>query len=219
MPRLRAHNISISLDGYVAGPRQGPDHPLGVGGEPLHEWAYATRTFRRMIGATGGEAGTDDGFMAAGDIGIGATIMGRNMFGPVRGGWGDGAWRGWWGDEPPYRHPVFVLTHHARPPLVMAGGTTFHFVTEGIEAALERAVEAADGADVRLGGGAAALQQYLTAGLLDELHLVVVPILLGGGARLFDGFGEGEPAGYAATEVAPSAAVTHVRLARSNAAT
>jgi dihydrofolate reductase len=202
---LRVHNLSMSLDGYVAGPAQSVDHPLGVGGERLHDWMFAEPREPTAV---------DDRFRARGTEGIGATIMGRNMFGPVRGGW-DAApeWRGWWGEDPPFHHDVFVLTHHARPPLPMDGGTTFHFVTDGIEAALERATAAADGAHVRLGGGAATVQEYLRAGLVDELHVVVVPVLLGGGERLFDSL-DGALEGWAAVEVAPSRSVTHVRLRR-----
>ena len=213
MPKLVVRNLAMSLDGYVAGPDQGPDTPLGVGGPDLHEWVFATRTGRGMIGADGGDEGVDDDFLARGHAGIGATIMGRNMFGPVRGPWPDDAWTGWWGDEPPYHHPVFVLTHHRRAPLEMLGGTTFHFVTDGIEAALDRAFEAAGGADVRLGGGAATVQQYLRAGLLDELHVAIVPILLGRGERLFDRL-DGGPYGYQCVELASSPAVAHVRIAR-----
>ncbi|MGH8986705.1 MAG: dihydrofolate reductase family protein, partial [Acidimicrobiia bacterium] len=155
MPKLRVHNFTISLDGYAAGPDQSVDNPLGVGGKRLHEWAFATRRGRQMLGQDGGDEGLDNAFWAQGDIGIGATIMGRNMFGPIRGPWHSAEWTGWWGDEPPYHHPVFVLTHHPRPSIPMQGGTTFHFVDDGIEAALERALAAADGNDVRLGGGAA----------------------------------------------------------------
>jgi dihydrofolate reductase len=217
--RLRVHNLSVSLDGYAAGPDQGPEAPLGEGGLRLHEWAQATATFRRMVGdlpdeaRAGGQGDVDDRFMARGTEGVGATIMGRNMFGPVRGPWGDEDWRGWWGDEPPYHHPVFVLTHHARPPLERAGGTTFHFVTDGIEAALARAVEAAGGLDVRVGGGAATVQQYLRAGLVDELHVVIVPILLGAGERLLDGLGPAVD-GYECVELVGSPSVVHLRLAR-----
>jgi dihydrofolate reductase len=214
MAKLRVHNFSISLDGYGAGPDQSVDNPLGVGGESLHEWALATRGGHKMMGKDGGDEGLDDEFWARGEDGIGATIMGRNMFGPIRGPWGDEDWRGWWGDEPPFHHPVFVLTHHPRSPVTMQGGTTFHFVDDGIEAALERAVDAAGGADVRLGGGAATIQQYLRAGLIDELHLPIVPILLGGGERLFDRL-DGGPEGYECVELVCSPAVAHVRLARS----
>jgi dihydrofolate reductase len=207
MPKLRVHNISMSLDGYVAGPDQSLDDPLGVGGERLHEWIFATRYGREMIGEAGGEKGVDDDHLVRGDEGVGATIMGRNMFGPVRGPWPDKSWTGWWGETPPYRHPVYVLTHHPRPSVEMAGGTVFHFVTDGIQAALERAFEAAGGQDVRLGGGASTIQQYLRAGLVDEMHVVVVPVLLGGGERLFDGI---DPA--ALTSV--STTVAHARLVK-----
>jgi dihydrofolate reductase len=213
MPKLRVHNLAISLDGYVAGPGQDEEHPIGAGGPALHEWVFATRTGQRMIGGEGGSEGLDDEFLARGERGIGATVMGRNMFGPVRGGWGDGQWSGWWGDTPPYHHPVFVLTHHPRAPIEMRGGTTFHFVTDGIEAALRRAFEAAGGADVRLGGGAATVRQYLRAGLVDELHLAIVPILLGRGERLFEDLGDA-PEGYECVELASSPSVAHVRLAR-----
>jgi dihydrofolate reductase len=213
MSKLRVHNFAISVDGYGAGPLQSLDNPLGEGGERLHEWVFATRYGRRMIGEEGGEEGIDERFMVAGDTGIGATIMGRNMFGPVRGPWPDEEWKGWWGDDPPYHHPVFVLTRHSRPPLVMQGGTTFNFVTDGIEAALSRAIEAAGGADVRLGGGVATIQQYLRARLIDELHLAIVPIFLGGGERLFDGL-EGGPVGYENVEMVSAASVTHVRFLR-----
>jgi dihydrofolate reductase len=211
--KLRVHNFAISLDGYGAGPDQGPETPLGVGGQRLHEWAWRTRFIQKLFGGEGGETGLDDDFAAAGEEGIGATVMGRNMFGPVRGQWGDEEWRGWWGDNPPYHHPVFVLTHHRRAPLVMDGGTTFHFVADGIKAALTEAFEAADGQDVRLGGGVATIQQYLRARLIDELHLVVVPILLGRGERLFNNLGDGPP-GYECVEFVSSPSVAHVRLAR-----
>jgi dihydrofolate reductase len=213
MPKLRVHNISVSIDGYAAGPDQSLDNPMGVGGHRLHEWALATRTMQRLFGNGGGDAGVDDSFAAQGDVGIGATIIGRNMFGPIRGDWGDGQWTGWWGDEPPYHHPVFVLTHHPREPITMQGGTTFHFVTDGIEAALSRAFDAAGGSDVRLGGGASTIQQYLRAGLIDEMHLAIAPILLGCGERLFDHL-DGGPEGYECVELVGSAAVAHVRFAR-----
>jgi dihydrofolate reductase len=200
---LAVYDLSISLDGYAAGPGQGEEDPLGVGGERLHEWIFADD-----------RTPADERFIARGRDGIGATIMGRNMFGPVRGPWSAAAeWRGWWGEEPPFGHDVFVLTHHARPPLEMAGGTTFHFVTEGPEAALERAVAAADGAGVRLGGGAATIVQYARAGLLEEVHVAVVPVLLGDGERLFDGVAF-PAAGWRTAEVVPSASVTHVVLRR-----
>lgn len=213
MARVRAHNISVSVDGFMAAPGQGPETPIGVGGERLHEWAFQTRRFHAMTGSDGGSSGVDDDFMARGDVGVGATLMGRNMFGPVRGPWPDESWQGWWGEEPPYHHPVFVLTHHERPPLPMAGGTTFHFVTGGVEEGLARALEAADGGDVRVGGGAATLQQVLRLGRLDLLHVVVVPVLLGAGERLWDDQGGG-PRGLRCTELAASAAVAHVVFER-----
>lgn len=187
MPKLRVNSFSVSIDGFGAGPEQSLDNPLGIGGMTLHEWAFATRTFQRLHGNGngGGDTGTDDDFLARGFDNIGAWILGRNMFGPIRGPWPDLNWKGWWGDNPPYHTPVFVLTHHPREPLVMAGGTTFHFVTEGIQHALERALEAANGQDVRLGGGVATLRQYLRAGLIDELHLAIAPVLLGSGESLF----------------------------------
>jgi dihydrofolate reductase len=202
MTELRVHNFSVSLDGYGAGPEQSERDPLGIGGEQLHEWIFADDA-----------SDLDRRFRAMGDDGIGATIMGRNMFGPVRGPWPDESWRGWWGEDPPFHHDVFVLTHHARPPVPMAGGTTFHFVTDGIEAALEQATAAAGGADVRLGGGAATVHEYLRAGLLDEIHVAVVPVLLGGGERLFEGVGPAV-AEWRCVEFAPSSSVAHVRLRR-----
>jgi dihydrofolate reductase len=204
MTELRVHNFSMSLDGYIAGPDQGVDHPLGVGGEQLHEWIFGLPEQRTPV---------DERMQAYGTDGIGATIMGRNMFGPLRGDWGAEEWTGWWGEDPPFHHDVFVLTHHARDPVTMAGGTTFHFVTDGIEAALERARDAAGTAHVRLGGGAATVRQYLRAGLVDELHLVVVPVLLGGGERLFEDLGAALD-GWRCVEFAPSKAVAHVRLRR-----
>jgi dihydrofolate reductase len=213
MAKLRVHNFSVSLDGHGAGPDQEVENPLGVGGEELHEWVFKTRLGRQMLGQKGGEEGLDNDIWARGDAGIGATIMGRNMFGPIRGDWGDEEWKGWWGDEPPYHHPVFVLTHHAHPPIPMEGGTTFNFVTDGIEVALERAVDAAGGDDVRLGGGASAIQQYLRAGLLDELHFVITPVLLGAGERLFDNL-DGALDRYECVEFVSSPAVAHVTLAK-----
>ncbi|HEY0946439.1 MAG TPA: dihydrofolate reductase family protein [Opitutaceae bacterium] len=187
MSRFRCQ-ITTSLDGFVAGPNQGREHPLGEGGLGLHEWLYPTKTFRSLHGDAGGETGVNDDVLREAFENAGATIMGRNMFGPVRGPWGSDPWKGWWGDEPPFHHPVFVLTHHAREPLTLRGGTTFHFVTDGIESALAQARKAAGGRDVILGGGASVIQQYLGAGLLDELEIHVVPLLLGGGARLLEHF-------------------------------
>src|ERR1700716_2811776 len=213
MPKLRVHNFAISLDGYGAGPNQGVDDPLGVRGLDLHKWVFATRTWHDWEGTAGGQEGLDDQFIRAGDVGVGATIMGRNMFGPIRGPWADEQWTGWWGDDPPYHHPVFVLTHHPRAPITMQGGATFHFVNDGIEAALERAFDAANGKDVRLGGGAATIQQYLRAGLIDEMPLAIVPLLLGSGERLFDHL-DGGPVGYRCVELVSSESVVHVRFAR-----
>jgi len=214
MPKLRVLDFAVSLDGYGAGPDQDLEHPGGIGGTRLHDWIFVTRTGRQMLGLDGGEVGIDDDFFARGFEGIGATIMGRNMFGPVRGPWGDSDWRGWWGDEPPFHHPVFVLTNHAYDPIPMDGGTTFHFVTDGIEAALAAATEAAGDQDIRLGGGAATIRQYLRAGHVDELHLAIVPVVLGAGERLLDGFTDGLP-GFEVAEITSSAAVAHVRLVRS----
>ena len=188
MRKLRVLAFSVSLDGFGAGPDQSLEHPLGVRGEELMEWVFPTRTFRAMHlpgGDGGGETGVDDTMAAESFVGIGAWILGRNMFGPVRGPWPDDSWKGWWGEEPPYHVPVFILTHHPRDPIPMAGGTEFRFVTEGIHAALEEAMEAAGGRDVRLGGGAATVRQYLRAGLVDDLHLAVRPVLLGTGEPLF----------------------------------
>jgi dihydrofolate reductase len=205
--------MTMSLDGYVAGPDQSLDDPLGTGGLPLHEWAFATRSFRQTHGLDGGETGLDDDH-AKWDANIGATIMGRNMFGPVRGPWGDETWTGWWGDDPPFHTPVFVLTHHPREPVEMAGGTTFHFVTDGIEAALTQAFDAAGGLDVSIGGGADAAQQYLRARLVDEMEIHVVPMLLGGGLRLFEHL-DGEPAGYECVGLVASPAAAHFTYVRS----
>jgi dihydrofolate reductase len=213
MPKLRVHNLAISLDGYAAGPDQGRDDPLGVGGTALHEWVFATRSGRRMLGQEAGDESLDDQFLARGEVGIGATIMGRNMFGPIRGEWGGDKWTGWWGDNPPFHHPVFVLTHHPRPSITMQGATTFHFVDGGIEVALERAFDSANGDDVRLGGGPDTIQQYLRAGLVDEMHVVIVPILLRRGEKLFDHL-DGGPEGYECVEFINSPAVGHARFSR-----
>src|SRR5215831_14349697 len=187
MAKVRVAAFGVSLDGYGAGREQSLAAPLGRGGEQLHAWAWPTRTFRAIHGESGGSTGIDDDFAAASFANVGAWILGRNMFGPVRGPWPDDSWKGWWGDEPPYRVPVFVLTHHARSPVPMAGGTTFHFVTDGIHAALDQARAAANGRDVRLGGGVATIRQYLSVGLIDELHLAVRPVLLGSGENLMHG--------------------------------
>ena len=187
MSKLRIHAFTVSADGHGAGPHQDIDNPLGVGGMDLHRWMVDTRTFRRMLGNGDGVTGIDDDYTARGLENIGAWIIGRNMFGPVRGPWPDEQWRGWWGEEPPYHVPVFVLTHHPRPPVEMKGGTVFHFVTEGIHAALDRAREAARGKDIRLGGGVSTVRQYLQARLVDEMHLAMSPIVLGAGEHLFHG--------------------------------
>jgi dihydrofolate reductase len=214
MTRVRVDSFSISLDGYGAGPDQGLENPLGVGGEALHEWAHPTRTFQqRVLGAGGGTTGLDDDFAARGFRNVGAWILGRNMFGPVRGPWPDHAWKGWWGDEPPYHVPVFVLTHHPRPPVEMAGGTTFHFVTDGIHEALSRARAAAAGKDVRVGGGPGTIRQYLRAGLIDELHLAISPALLGSGERLLEDV-DLKALGYTCVEFKPSEKAAHVVLRR-----
>jgi dihydrofolate reductase len=213
MSKLRVHAFTISLDGYGAGPNQEPANPLGVGGEALHSWFVVTRTFQRTFGREDGATGVDDDFAARGWDNIGAEIMGRNMFGPVRGPWPDESWKGWWGDNPPYHCDVFVLTHHARAPLSMDGGTTFHFVTDGIESALAKAKEAAGGKDVRLGGGAATIRQYLRAGLIDELHIAISPILLGSGEHLLEGI-DLPALGYECSEHVPTPKATHIVLSK-----
>jgi dihydrofolate reductase len=213
MPKVRVESFSISLDGFGAGPDQDLQHPLGHGGEKLHTWAWTTRTFRKMFGQEGGATGVDDEFAVRGFEGVGAWILGRNMFGPVRGPWPDGEWKGWWGAEPPYHCDVFVLTHHPRDPLPMAGGTTFYFVTEGIHSALERALASARGKDVRIGGGAATIRQYLAAGLIDEMHLAISPVVLGKGEHLFHAV-DLPALGYACTTHAATAHATHVVLTR-----
>ena len=213
MAKLRVQSFSISIDGYGAGPNQGPDNPLGVGGMALHDWAFTTRTFRQMFGDQGGATGVDDDFAARGFRKIGAWILGRNMFGPIRGPWPNDDWKGWWGTNPPYHTPVFVLTHHPRESIVMSGGTTFHFVTDGIRAALRRATEAAGGLDVRLGGGVATVREYLSAGLVDEMHLAISPTLLGSGEHLLTGL-DLLHLGYQRTEHVPTQYATHVVLTK-----
>jgi dihydrofolate reductase len=185
MSKLRVGSFSVSLDGYGAGPDQDLQNPLGVGGMALHQWFFGTRTFQAMHGGNGGSTGVDEEFAVRSFTNVGAWILGRNMFTPVRGPWPDESWRGWWGDSPPYHVPVFVLTHYPRPTLMMEGGTVFHFVADGIHAALERAKEAAGGKDVRVGGGVATIRQYLSAGLIDEMHLAMSPVLMGAGENLF----------------------------------
>jgi dihydrofolate reductase len=212
-PKLRVHNFAISLDGYGAGPLQSRDNPLGVGGEALHDWYVPTRSFRQAHGKEGGVTGPDDDFAARGMAGIGAWIMGRNMFGPVRGPWPDETWRGWWGKNPPYHTPVFVLTKHTRPSLTMEGGTVFHFVTDGIHAALERAIAAAGKQDIQLGGGVSTIRQYLQARLIDEMHLAIAPLLLGSGEHLLAGI-DLPALGYACTEHVATPGATHVVLTK-----
>jgi len=210
--KVVVRNFSISIDGFGAGPNQGLDHPLGVGGPELFDWFFHTRTWQQMHGNTGGERGVDDDLSAASMAGLGAWIMGRNMFGPIRGPWPDDQWKGWWGDEPPYHTPVFVLSHHARKPLPMAGGTEFRFVTDGIHAALQQAKAAAGDRDIRIGGGVATIRQYLRAGLIDELHLAVAPVLLGTGEHLLQGI-DLRALGYAYVKhTAGERAVAHVIL-------
>jgi dihydrofolate reductase len=213
MSKLRVNAFAISLDGYGAGPSQSLDNPLGIGGLGLHEWVFPTQAFQKMIGRDGGTTGTDNDFAVRGFENVGAWILGRNMFAPTRGPWPDDTWKGWWGDNPPYHVPVFVLTHHARAPITMEGGTTFHFVTEGIHAALKQAVEAAAGRDVRVGGGVATIREYLQAGLIDEMHLAVSPVLLGSGESLLAGI-DLLKLGYRRTQHVPSPAATHVVFAK-----
>jgi dihydrofolate reductase len=213
MPRVRVHSFTISLDGYGAGPRQTLDEPLGAGGEDLHGWMVNTRTFHRIYGEDEGETGVDDDITARGFDNIGAWIMGRNMFGPVRGDWPDDTWKGWWGDDPPYHVPVFVLTHHARKPIEMAGGTTFIFVTDGIEAALEGAREAAGDRDIRIGGGVSTIRQYLHARLIDEMHLAISPILLGSGEHLLAGI-DLPSLGYGVADRVATPKATHVVISK-----
>jgi len=212
MSKLRVNCFAISLDGYGAGSEQSLNNPLGVGGMGLHGWFFPTYTFRKsLIGKDDGEKGIDNDFAAGGFENIGAWILGRNMFSPLRGTWEGSDWKGWWGDNPPYHCPVFVLTHHARQPLVMEGGTTFHFITGGMQAALEAARSTAGGRDVRLGGGVATIRQYLAAGLIDELHLVVSPVLLGRGEHLLAGINMLE-LGYSVSEHVQTPRATHVIL-------
>jgi dihydrofolate reductase len=213
MSRLRVNCFSVSLDGYGAGPAQDVTNPLGVGGHGLHEWIVPTRTFHQMSGSTAGTTGVDDEFAARGFANLGAWIMGRNMFGPIRGPWPNHDWTGWWGDDPPYHGPVFVLTHHPRPPVQMQGGTTFHFVTTGIHDALAQAKAAAGGKDIRLGGGVATLRNYLRAGLVDEMHIAIAPVLLGTGEHLWAGL-DLPAAGYSRTEHVTTPHATHVVLTR-----
>ena len=213
MPKLVVRAFAVSLDGYSAAEGQALDAPFGRDGLRLMDWAFATKTFSKMFGRDGGEEGIDDDFAARADTNIGATIMGRNMFGPQRGPWPNEDWKGWWGEEPPYHHPVFVLSHHERARFDMQGGTSFTFVNDGIESALKQAFAAANGKDVRIGGGASTVSQYLKAGLVDELHFVSVPLLLGSGERIFEGLG-GLQDRYEVAEFIPSKVVSHVKVVK-----
>lgn len=213
MSRVRVGGFSISLDGYGAGPEQSLEHPLGRGGEALHEWMFGTRFFKTMIGEDGGSEGVDQAYADRAMSGFGAFILGRNMFGPVRGPWPDDSWTGWWGANPPYHAPTFVLTHHPRDPIVMEGGTTFIFVTEGIEAALEQARAAAGDLDIKIGGGVETVRQYLRAGLIDELHFALSPVVLGQGEAMFTGI-DLPALGFRVTEHQATEHASHIALAR-----
>ncbi|HEY3459158.1 MAG TPA: dihydrofolate reductase family protein [Bryobacteraceae bacterium] len=213
MSKLQVSAFSVSLDGFGAGPRQDRENPLGVRGLELHEWFLPTAVFRKMQKLEGGSQGVDNDFAAKSFQNVGAWILGRNMFGPVRGPWPDDSWKGWWGDEPPYHVPVFVLTHHARAPLAMKGGTTFYFVTDGPESALQQAKEAANGRNVRIGGGVSTIRQYLTAGQIDEMHLAFSPVLLGEGENLFAGL-DLPKLGFQPVQTTAGEHATHVILKR-----
>lgn len=213
MGRVRVAGFAVSIDGYGAGSEQSLENPLGRRGPELHNWFYPTRSFREMVGQDGGTEGVDNDFARASMAGFGAFILGRNMFGPIRGDWPDDAWKGWWGDNPPYHAPTFILTRHARAPIVMEGGTTFHFVTEGPAAALAQAKAAAGDLDVKIGGGVSTVRQYLLAGAIDELHLVLSPVVLGQGEALFAGI-DLPALGYRVTQVVPTEQATHLVLTR-----
>ena len=213
MSKVRVGGFGVSLDGFAAGPNQSLEQPLGVRGPELFQWFFPTRTFRAMQGKTDGSSGPDDDFARRAMAGFGAFIIGRNMFGPLRGEWPDEQWKGWWGDDPPYHAPTFVLTHHPRPSLEMQGGTVFHFVTQGIHAALHRARLAAGEKDIKIGGGADTVRQYLRAGQVDEMHLAVAPVVLGEGEPLFAGL-DLRALGYRTTEHVPTANATHIVLTR-----
>jgi dihydrofolate reductase len=215
MQKLRVESFSISIDGFGAGSNQNIDNPLGTGGHELHQWAFPTKTFQAMLYGGEGEEGTDNDFAARGFENIGAWILGRNMFGPVRGPWPDDSWKGWWGESPPYHCPVFVLTHHSRKPVTMKGGTTFYFVTDGIHSALKQAMDAANGLDVRIGGGVATIRQYLINSLIDELHIAISPILLGEGEHLLNNINLAK-LGYQCAEHVPTKKATHIILKKSS---
>jgi dihydrofolate reductase len=213
MARVRVAGFAVSLDGFGAGPEQSLGDPLGKRGMELHQWFFGTKTFRAMTGQNGGSEGIDNAYARGSMEGFGAFILGRNMFGPIRGEWPDESWRGWWGDNPPYHAPTFVLTHHPRASIVMEGGTTFHFVTEGIEAALDKARAAASGLDVKIGGGVATVRQYLRAGLIDDLHFALSPVVLGRGEALFEGL-DLPALGYRVTKSTATELATHFVLSR-----
>ena len=213
MSKLRVSSFSISLDGFGAGPNQDLENPLGVGGKDLHKWVFGTQTFQKLFGNSVGSTGIDNDFAVRGFENIGAWIMGRNMFGPIRGAWPDQEWKGWWGNNPPYHTSVFVLTHHSRAPIEMEGGTTFYFVTDGIASALKKAKEAAKGKDIRVGGGVATIREYLKAGLIDDIHLAISPLLLGSGEHLLQGI-DLKNLGYRCIEHVPTETATHVVIGK-----
>lgn len=213
MSKIRVAAFSISVDGFGAGPRQDLQNPLGVRGMELHGWFFDTEMFRKMSGQSGGEHGIDNDFAARSFDNIGAWVLGRNMFGPVRGPWKDDSWKGWWGENPPYHTPVFVITHHARSPIEMEGGTTFHFVTEGCEVALRKAKEAAKGKEVRIGGGVSVIRQYLAANQIDEMHLAFSPVFLGEGEHLFSGI-DLPKLGFTPVKAVQGEKATHILLAK-----
>jgi dihydrofolate reductase len=213
MSKLRVSSFSISLDGFGAGPNQDLENPLGVGGKDLHKWIFGTQTFQKMFGDSVGSTGIDNDFAVRGFENIGAWILGRNMFGPIRGAWPDQEWKGWWGNNPPYHAPVFVLTHHSRAPIEMEGGTTFYFVTDGIASALKKANEAAKEKDIRVGGGVAAIREYLKAGLIDDMHLAISPLLLGSGEHLLQGI-DLKKLGYRCIDHVSTETATHVVIGK-----
>ncbi|MFJ4124341.1 dihydrofolate reductase family protein [[Kitasatospora] papulosa] len=213
MPRVRVHNLSVSVDGFATGEGQSPDAPFGHAGTRLHEWFFPTRTFQRMLGKPGGSTGADDAIASTWEAGVGAEIMGRNKFSPLRGPWENDDWKGWWGPNPPFHTPVFVLTHHPRPSVEMEGGTTFHFIDATPQEALRQAREAAGGLDVRIGGGPSTVREFLAEDLVDHLHVAVVPIVLGRGERLWDGL-EGLEKRFRAESVTTPGGVTHMTFTR-----
>lgn len=213
MGKVKVAGFAVSMDGFSAGPDQSLENPLGVRGPELMQWFFPTRTFRAMLGQSDGEDGEDERFARASGAGFGAHILGRNMFGPVRGPWPDDQWKGWWGEEPPYHAPTFILTHHPRAPIEMAGGTTFHFVTDGVVSALEQAKAAARDLDVKIGGGVSTVRQYLQAGLIDEMHLAFSPVFLGRGEALFEGI-DLAALGFEVVETVRAERATHIRLSR-----